>query len=169
LKPRKQLHPEPVTYVQTARWRAFRKSPGVRKGVAGSSLVEFAFVAPVLLTLVMAMFIFGLAINQYLTLTNATTSGAQSLATARGQTTDPCAWAVTAIQAASPTLTQGSLKFYFAFNGGSMVNETSCNSQTLVEGQNAQVKVTYPCNLTVMGVNFAPSCTLTAQTAEAIE
>ena len=47
--------------------------------------------------------------------------------------------------------------------------ESSCTSQTLVEGQNAQVEVTYPCNLTVMGVNFAPGCKLTAETAEAIE
>jgi hypothetical protein len=31
------------------------------------------------------------------------------------------------------------------------------------------VQVTYPCNLNVYGVNFAPSCTLTAQTTEAIE
>jgi len=169
MKQIKQLYPKPVPHAKSRRWRAFRESPCARKGIAGSSILEFALVVPVLLTLVMAMFVFGIAINQYLTLTNATTSGAQSLATARGQTSDPCNTAVLAVQAASPTLTQGNLKFYFAFNGGSLTQESSCTSQTLVEGQNAQVKVTYPCNLTVMGVNFAPSCTLTAQTAEAIE
>jgi Flp pilus assembly protein TadG len=164
-----RLYPKPVTDPRPGGWRAFRKSPRGRKGIAGSSLVEFAVVVPLLMTLVMAMFVFGIAMNQYLTLTNATASGAQSLATARGQTTDPCNTAVLAIQAASPTLTQSNLKFYFAFNGGSLTQESSCTSQALVEGQNALVKVTYPCNLTVTGVNFAPSCTLTAQTAEAIE
>jgi Flp pilus assembly protein TadG len=165
----KELSPRPVPHAKLGPWPAFRESPRGRKGEAGNSIVEFAFVVPVLLTLVMAMFVFGIAINQYLTLTNATTSGAQSLATARGETADPCNTAVVAIQAASPTLTQSNLTFYFAFNGGTLTQQSSCPSQTLVEGQNAQVKVTYPCNLTVMGVNFVPNCTLTAQTAEAIE
>jgi TadE-like protein len=174
MKQIEQLHPKPVPHAKPRRWRAFRESPRARKGVAGSSILEFALVVPVLLTLVMAMFVFGIAINQYLTLTNATTSGALVLATARGQT-DPCALAVTNIQAASPTLTQGNLKIYFAFNGGTFSQVSSCTpegpsgSSPLAPGQNAQVKVTYPCNLTIMGVNFAPGCTLTAQTAEAVE
>ena len=86
MKQTKRLYPKPVTNPKPGRWRAFRESSRGRKGIAGSSLVEFAVVVPVLLTLVMAMFVFGIAMNQYLTLTNATTSGAQALATARGQT-----------------------------------------------------------------------------------
>jgi hypothetical protein len=91
------------------------------------------------------------------------------MAMSRGNTTDPCNTAVQAFYSAAPNLTQSNLTFTFAFNGGSGTTAKTCSSQALVEGQNAQVKVTYPCNLTVMGVNFAPSCTLTAQTAEAIE
>jgi hypothetical protein len=40
----------------------------------------------------------------------------------------------------------------------------------MVAGQSALVKATYPCNLTVMGHNYAPSgCNLLAQTAQMIQ
>ncbi len=141
----------------------------IRAGERGQALLEMAFVVPLLLTLVMGIIVFGIALNTYLTLTNSATMGAQAMATSRGQSTDPCATAVSAFEAAAPNLTTASLSFSFAFNGGSATTETSCASQTLVQGQNAQMTVTYPCNLTVVGVNLAPSCTLTAQTAEVIQ
>lgn len=121
------------------------------------------------MTIAFGIITFGVAINHYLTLTNSTNVGAQALAIARGQTTDPCNTAVTAFKASAPFLSTNSLSFSFAFNGSSLTSETSCASQTLVSGQAAEMQVTYPCNLTVYGVNFAPSCTLTAQTTEAIE
>jgi Flp pilus assembly protein TadG len=145
------------------------EAPSRRRAQAGSSLVEMAFMLPVLLTIVMGVFTFGIALNKYLILTNSTTVGAQALAFARGQTTDPCATAVTAFEAAAPYLNTSQLGFKFAFNGGTLTTESSCTSQTLVSGQAAQMQVTYPCNLQVYGYNFAPSCTLTAQTTEAIE
>ena len=177
MKQIEQLHPKSVPHAKPRRWRAFRESPRARKGVAGSSIVEFAFVVPVLLTLVMAMFVFGIALNQYLMLTNGATMAAQAMAMSRGNTADPCNTAVQAFYQAAPNLKQSSLKFTIALNGGTVNTggTTTCpigsngTTNALVEGQNAQVTVTYPCNLTVMAVNFAPSCTLTAQTAEAIE
>jgi hypothetical protein len=40
----------------------------------------------------------------------------------------------------------------------------------MVAGQTAIVKATYPCDLTVMGHNYAPSsCNLSAQTAQMIQ
>jgi hypothetical protein len=40
----------------------------------------------------------------------------------------------------------------------------------MVAGQTALVKATYPCNLTVMGHNYAPNgCNLSAQTAQMIQ
>jgi hypothetical protein len=94
---------------------------------------------------------------------------AQTLSISRGQTTDPCATAVTAFESAAPFLNSKSLSFSFAFNGGTLTSETSCSSQSLVAGQAAEVQVTYPCNLQVYGVNLVPNCTLTAETTEAIE
>ncbi len=124
---------------------------------------------PVLLTLTMGIFTFGITYNHYLTLTTSTTVAAQALSISRGQSSDPCGTAITAFEASAPYLSPTSLGFKFAFNGGTLASETSCASQTLVSGQAAEVQVTYPCNLNVYGVNFAPSCTLTAQTTEAIE
>ena len=37
------------------------------------------------------------------------------------------------------------------------------------QGQPATVTTSYPCNLTVYGYNFAPGCTLTAQSTESVE
>jgi len=149
--------------------KVFREVLPLRNGQTGSSLVEIAFMLPVLLTIVMGIFTFGIAVNHYLVLTNSTTVAAQALAISRGQTSDPCNTAVTAFEAAAPYLTTSNLSFSFAFNGGSLTSETSCTSQSLVSGQAAEVQVTYPCNLTVYGVNLAPNCTLTAETTEAIE
>lgn len=166
-----KLNREPLPDAERSSGRAFRHSPGTRKGQAGSSLVEFAYVAPFLIMLFLALVVFTVALSHYLTLTNATTVGAQRLAASRGQTTDPCATTVSAVEAAAPNLTASSFTFYFAYNGGSLTKETSCGTQTLVEGQSAEVEVTYPCNLTIMPViDFNPSsCTMTAQATEDIQ
>ena len=47
-------------------------------------------------------------------------------------------------------------------------SDAAC-STILVSGQPALVKATYPCDLTVMGVNYAPSCTLKAETAQLVQ
>jgi hypothetical protein len=36
-------------------------------------------------------------------------------------------------------------------------------------GESANVSATYPCNLTIMGVNYSPSCTLSSQSTERVE
>jgi len=134
----------------------------------GTALIEFALTAPVLLLLVTAIVSFGIALNNYLQLTNATNASAQALSISRGQTSDPCATTVSAFESAAPRLTQKSLNFSIALNG-STVGGTSCPTATLVESEPAQVTVTYPCNFSFI-YNFAPgSCTLSAQTAEAVQ
>ena len=52
----------------------------------GQSLIEFVLVAPILLILVIGMMEFGLALNQYLSLTDAAQAGARALALQAGQT-----------------------------------------------------------------------------------
>ncbi len=44
-------------------------------GQKGQSLVEFALVLPILLALLIGVVVFGIALNHYLVLTNATTAG----------------------------------------------------------------------------------------------
>ena len=142
-------------------------------GEEGQALLEFAYCLPVLLLLVFAIFMFGLVLNNYLVLTNAVTIGAQQLALDRGQSTDPCADTVTAMNAAAPSLNLSqNATFSFVLNGTSYPG-TSCTTapSNLIQGASAQVTVTYPCNLTVLGTNYAsaPACKLTAQTTEYVQ
>ena len=146
------------------------------RGNEGSALVEFAVVLPVLLLVLTGIFTFGVAMNNYNELTEAVNTGARQLAISRGQTTDPCATTVAAVYAAAPTLKQSKLAFSFALDG-TAYSGTSCSSSStttgaagnLVEGQAAEVSVTYPCNLAIYGINLAPSCTLQAQTTELVQ
>jgi Flp pilus assembly protein TadG len=168
-------------------------SRGARpRNQGGQTLLEFALMLPALLLLVMGMITFGFALNNYLILTNATSVSAQQLSFGRGQTTNPCSTAVNAFYAAAPTLVQANLKFTIVLDatpssggvtGGTTVMSnasgvpagcTSTSTSTgdaglLLQSSAAQVTVTYPCNLTVMGHNFAPNCLLTAQSAELVQ
>ncbi len=133
----------------------------------GQALIEFAFSVPLLLLLVTGIAAFGIVLNNYQELTNATSASAQTLSMSRGQTSDPCGTTAQAFYAAAPTLHRGNLAFTITLNGTN-VGGTSCSSATLVENQTAQVTVTYPCNFPlVYGLNL--SCTLRSQTAEAIQ
>jgi Flp pilus assembly protein TadG len=136
----------------------------------GQSLLEFAYVVPVLLTFVFGIIVFGVALNNYLVLADATSVGARVLSISRGQTTDPCAQTVEAVEGAAPRLTTGNLKFSFVLNGTAYSGLSCSGAQmNLVQAQNAQVTVTYPCNLKFFGFNPAPNCTLTAQTTERVQ
>ncbi len=52
----------------------------------GQALLEFAYVVPLLLALVLGIIMFGAALNNYLVLTDATAVGARVLSISRGQT-----------------------------------------------------------------------------------
>jgi Flp pilus assembly protein TadG len=133
----------------------------------GQALLEFAFTVPLLLALVTGIVAFGIVLNRYQELTNATSTSAQTLAMSRGQTSDPCATTAQALYNGAPTLAQSSVTLTVSLNGVNVGGKT-CSTATLVEGQTAQVTATYPCNFPlVYGLNL--SCTLRAQTAEAIQ
>ncbi len=159
------------TSVQTIRRRVLRL-----RDDAGQSLVEFAVTLPVLLLVLTGLCTFGIAINSYMQLTEATNVGARQLAISRGQTTDPCSTASTAMIDAAPLLKSSSLTFKWNFNGNAY-SGTSCSSAStstgaagnLVEGTTASMTVTYPCSLKVYGATLISSCVLTAQTAELVQ
>jgi Flp pilus assembly protein TadG len=143
---------------------------------AGQSLLEFALVLPLLLLIVTGITTFGIALNNYIILTNSVTVGARLLSISRGQTTNPCSDAATAIQNAAPTLTPGNLTYSFVLNGTSYTGSTCSSADAysgaagnLQTGKSAQVTVSYPCNLQVFGINYAPTCNLTAQITELVQ
>jgi len=136
------------------------------KNNAGVSAIEFAIISPIMLTIMMGIFQFGIAMNHYLNLTNAAAQGALTLALSRGTTT-PYSSTTAAIAAAAPNLVSAQTTVTVKINGVACTSDATCPA--LVAGQPALVKATYPCNLTVMGVNYKPGCNLTAQTAQMIQ
>ena len=151
------------------RWRWLRDDHG-------QAAVELALCLPVLLLVVTGITAFGLVLVNDQVLNNATSVGAQQLAISRGQTTDPCATLVSAVEAAAPNLKPANLTFAFVLNGVSY-SGTSCSSAStstgaagnLVQGKSAQVTVTYPCSLAVYKANYAPNCSLQAQATELVQ
>jgi Flp pilus assembly protein TadG len=158
--------------------RGARQVLALARGESGQSLVEFALITPLLFTILLGVIKFGVTFNNYLSLTNATNIAAQAVSISRGQTTDPCKTVGTAFYQAAPFLTPASLSFTITLNGNAEVTSAaggtglpSCSTKSgdLVAAKTATVNVTYPCNLSIYSVNFAPSCKLTAQTSEAIQ
>jgi Flp pilus assembly protein TadG len=140
----------------------------VSRNIDGVSAIEFAIISPVLLTILLGIFQFGSAMNSYLVLTNAAAKGALTMALGRGTAT-PYTTTISAINAAAPNLTPASITTTITVNGTACSTDSAC-STALVAGVSAVVKTTYPCNLTVMGINYAPSgCTLKAQTAQMVQ
>jgi Flp pilus assembly protein TadG len=135
----------------------------------GQSLVEFSLVMPVLFLTVTGMLSFGLSLHDDLVLTNGVNSAAQVLSISRGQTTDPCATAVSAVQNASPSLVNANLSYTFVLNGASFTS-TSCTSGAadMVQGASAQITAAYPCVLAIYSMHI-PGCNLRAQTTEVIQ
>jgi len=140
--------------------RIFRDGRGV-------TAIEFAFLAPVFLTMMFGTLKFGVAMNHYMVLTNAAAKGAMTLALSRGTTT-PYASTTGAVTAAASSLTAGSITITVTVNGTTCTTDAGC-STLLVAGQTALVRATYPCDLTVMGYNYASGCTLSAQTAQMVQ
>lgn len=140
----------------------------VLRDVRGVTAIEFAIVAPVLLAMVFGILQFGIAMNHQMVLTNAAAKGAMTLALSRGTAT-PYATTTTAITSAAPSLTAGQITITVKVNGTACTTDAGC-STILVSGHPALVKATYPCDLTVMGVNYAPNgCTLSAETAQLVQ
>jgi Flp pilus assembly protein TadG len=122
----------------------------------------------VLLTMLLGMFQFGSTMNDYMVLTNAAAKGALTIALSRGSTT-PYTTTKSAITAAAPNLDSTKITVTVTINGTDCSTDAACTT-SLVAGNSAVVKATYPCDLTVMGINYAPSgCTLRAQTAQMVQ
>lgn len=135
-------------------------------GEEGQSMVEFALVAPMMLALVMGIFMFGIFMNSYLSLTDAVETGAQQLALLRGNADDPCATTVTNVENSAPGLTAGSLKFSIKLGGTGYT--TTCNGVGMTTGETAQLTVTYPITLNLFGLG-SQSYTLSASTTELVQ
>jgi Flp pilus assembly protein TadG len=144
-----------------------------RLGNSGAALVEFAFLAPWLVLIMLGTTQFGLVLSIYVMLVNAVNAGALNFSISRGVT--PYTSTVTVIDQSASLLNTTTLNsnITMSVNGTACTSDASCN--TLMTGPGLPVKVmaTYPCNsfpysLNVAGYNFG--CTsLSAQLTEYLQ
>ncbi len=134
----------------------------------GVSAIEFALIAPVLMTMILGLFKFGLAVSQYLALTNGVGQGALTFGLSRGTAT-PYTSAQAAVTSGATSLAAASITITLSVNGTACTSDSGC-STALVAGTTALVTASYPCDLTVMGINYmSGGCTLSAHAAQIVQ
>jgi Flp pilus assembly protein TadG len=133
---------------------------------SGASAAEFAIVLPFLLMAFLTVVKLGITINNYIEINSGTRAGSRVLAISRGSAT-PYTDSLAAFRNMAPNLT---------LTPAMTVNGTGCGSdgacQTLMNtasGAPVIVSASLTCDLTIMGFNFAPGCTLSSQTTERAE
>ena len=168
----------PARRAAGARGRTFLRLMRARRADAesGQALVEFAYVAPVLLLVTFGMCLFGIAFNKYLTLNNAVEIGGQLLAVERGETggtgqpADPCTGASTATEVAAPNLNLASAATWtYNNNGNSSTGTASSSGQSeMVAGGYVTMTVSIPLTFNVPFLG-SQSFTLTSSIEEVIQ
>jgi Flp pilus assembly protein TadG len=134
-----------------------------------ATAVEFALILPILLTMLFAILQFGLTLNNDIQLTDAIREGARAFSSGRALGT-PVTSADAIITSNAPSLMPiANVSPKFAVSGTACTSDAACTALMTTAGLSATVTGTYSCNLTVMGVNFAKNCTLSASTTDLLE
>jgi Flp pilus assembly protein TadG len=123
------------------------------KSEQGQSVTEFALALPILALLLFAVIQFGVAFNNYVTLTDATRAGARKAAVGR-QSTNPVGDCQAAIRGSAKNLTQASLI-------------PTCSS-TWQPGSDVTVTATYPYKISLLGL-VVKTGRLSSTTTERVE
>ncbi len=135
----------------------------------GAVAVEFVLVLPLLGALLFGITKFGTAYTNRLTLTDATRVAVRQLAVGRSSTTSYTD-AMNAFKAAAPRLDPAKSVFTASVNDVNCSSDAACNVLLLAAtGLQAKINATYPCDISIMGTDYAPNCKVAAQTIERIE
>jgi Flp pilus assembly protein TadG len=146
-----------------------RRATGLTGDRSGAAAVEFGLLAPLLLLMLMAIIQFGITLNNYLELTDAVRVAARDFAIS-GSSTTPMSSATTAADNSAANLTAASITLTYSVNGTACTTDSACATALAADaGDTASVTGTYPCSLSVMGLNFAPSCSLSSSTTDMVE
>jgi Flp pilus assembly protein TadG len=121
----------------------------------GQAATELALVFPILLVILIAIAQFGILFNNYITLTDATRTGARKAAVSRF-TGDQGTAAALAVRAAASNLT------------ASKLNVSVSSTNWTVPGSDVTVTATYPYDLNILGW-VIQSGNLTSTTKERLE
>ena len=148
--------------------RLKRRMTSLGRDARGASAVEFALVLPLLGLILFAIIKFGLLLHNRVVLADAVRVTARELAIGRGSAT-PWTNAKSRYTSATgglinpppPTMTVNSV--------ACTADATCATTLGTSLGKAASVSATYPCDLTIMGVNFFKNCSLAAQMTERVE
>jgi Flp pilus assembly protein TadG len=121
----------------------------------GQAIVEMALILPLLLTLILAIVQFGIAFNNYITLTDATRAGARKASVARF-TGDNGAAAAAVVKSNASSLSQSKLN----------VSVTATN--WTVPGGDVTVTASYPYSINILGITVKAG-TMTSTAKERLE
>jgi len=123
---------------------------------------------PVLAMLLVGIIKAGILFYDYETLADAVAVGARTMATSRG-VASACTATETAVTNAAANLVAANITVTISFPVTN-AHTDSCSPVTLYSGDDAEVRATYPCDLTIPFLgNVIPGCTLTSQTTIRIE
>jgi Flp pilus assembly protein TadG len=123
------------------------------KSQKGQTMTEFALVLPILAFLLFAVIQFGIAFNNYISLTDATRAGARKAAVSR-RDPNPRNTCINAVRSSASGLKQSDLT-------------ADCVSDW-EPGSDVQVTATYPYSISLLGL-FTRSGRLTSTTTERVE
>lgn len=166
------------------KWSSRAAGIGLRRllrlrGEEGGSLVEFAIVLPLMMTVLTGAASFTMALYSFQQLGNATSTAAQQLGAEQGLITDPCATTVTTVTSALPNWTASKLTYTVTITDSSGTAHTfgptagssfSCTSgaSDMAANEPVTVQVSYTYSwFPILG--FSPSSSLTATEAALME
>ncbi len=127
---------------------------------SGAAAVEFALLMPMLLLMLIGIFVFGIAISNYIVVTGSAQAAGLQLSISRG-TTAPWTDTLNQVYASAAALTRTNLTVTLSVNGVACASDAACKILLSSNaGQAASATVTYSCSLLVLGRDYAPSCRL---------
>lgn len=136
----------------------------------GMAAVEFALVLPFMALMVVGILSFGLALSNYVDLTEGVRAAVRVLAQASAYPTQAYSNAQTYFAGATSNLNQANLTMTVTVNGTACSGAAACDTAlAAATGDAVSVTATYSECIEVMGYNFLPSCQLTATTTQMIE
>jgi Flp pilus assembly protein TadG len=178
--------------MERARARTTLRIEGCCHEEEGSTIAEMALVLPILLAVLTGIFSFGIALNQYLVLTNAVNNGARAFAMSAPaddnsisimDSGDPCKYAASMITAASSNLNTANITYTISYttylgvytSSGTTTTYTgtgssppSCSGLKMYQQDYVVVKAVYPVSPSLYGW-ANKSLNLTATSAEMVQ
>ena len=119
----------------------------------GQTMVEFTIILPILVVLILSIAQFGIAFNNYVTLTDAVRAGSRQAAVGRSLP-DPTGASIAKVRSSAANLNQ------------SQLNVTVSSPWTA--GSDVTIEATYPYSINILGWSVAAG-NLTSRTTERVE